>query len=446
MPVTIRAAAHASRKWRRTDAVVSTEALLERSCPDEHRRCKSIVQSSFQKISLQSPVYSSSNGFVRGAVDAYCRHHHLVIRPEDVWFAILTQLGFFVNAHAEELRSFFLSHADRKELVVSDFGCTRVADFGEMALKMTNLMAENLNDPELLPWIMPAFSTTKETDKVIASVLVMGAMQKYFSYRFNLCCGIPSVTLLGVRADWEDMLQRLEKLPQLGPEPTQFYGLLKPVLTYFVSSFDSPTATSTIDFWKKIAHKSGGSGPRYLSGWITAFCFWDGDGKSLYAPRGDGPSGPVNIDGYNLRNPGCDLHGTVYHRIAVKDIPAGYASVPVTVNDNGHEYDAVMCAGSVGVQATSSGDALDDDCNRSGRGQALDPPTGEPGPDTLQPVSGWWMYEKMKGQDGDSNETGKVKVKKEQYTNLEAENRNEGAEPAPKVDIVERRNEVAAEA
>jgi Domain of unknown function (DUF4419) len=414
MPVTVKPVSHASKKWRKAEAAESPEALLQGSCPKERNRCKWIIQSSFTGFSTQPPICPSSNGFVQAAIAAYCHHHHLTIRPDDVWLGILNQLSFFVNAHAEELRSFFVSHDDRKELEIVEGGNIHSADFGAIAERMTKLMVKNLNDPQLLPWIMPDFSTTKDTDKVVASILMMGSMQKYFSYRVTLSCGIPSVTLLGERADWENILQRLEKLPHLGSEAGQFYNLLKPVLTYFVASFDTPTAPSIVDFWNKIAHESGGSGPTYLSGWITAFCFWDEDGKSLYTPPRTRPSGPVQIEGFRHGNPGCDLNGTLYHRIDTNLIPGGFASVPVKLNDNGRLYDTVMVAGSVGIQVTSSGQLLYEDL-RSLRfkmghnGERIlylhgpASPTGNPGPDSLQPVLGWWMYEKAGGEEGEAS-------------------------------------------
>ena len=103
-------------------------------------------------------------------------------------------------------------------------------------------------------------------------------------------CGIPSVTLLGVKEDWQTLLERLEKLRILGNEPTQFYALLKPVLTRFVRMFNDPESDDIKDFWSRIAHESRGSGSHRISGWITAFSFWDQDGKSLYAPRGEPPT------------------------------------------------------------------------------------------------------------------------------------------------------------
>ena len=78
---------------------------------------------------------------------------------------------------------------------------------------------------------------------------------------------------------------------------------------------------------------------------------------TLHAPRGEGPSGPVEIESVGARSPGCDLDGTLNHRVYVKDIPPAYASVPMKPNDNGDLYDTIVVAESVGIQVTSSGDA-----------------------------------------------------------------------------------------
>jgi Domain of unknown function (DUF4419) len=129
---------------------------------------------------------------------------------------------------------------------------------------------------------MPDFSTTTNDDRVVAAVLFMGAMQSYFSYKMSLMCGLPSVTLLGERDDWEKIRARLDKLDQLGKEPAEFATLLRTVLDFFVKTFDDAKDPDVVDFWGRIAHSSsGGSGPTWLSGWITAFCFWSEKGAKL---------------------------------------------------------------------------------------------------------------------------------------------------------------------
>ena len=410
MPVTIKPAKHSARKWWRTDVANSAEELLKGSCPSEYKKCKSFMQSSFGKFSTEVPLYSSKNGFVKAAVDAYSNHHHLTFRPEDVWFAILSQLSMHINKHAEELRDFFVAHKGKKELVVKVDGSKFTVDFGDLARSMSELIGDNVVDPELRPWIIPAFSTTTQTDQVVAAVMMMGAMQQYFSYKFCLCCGIPSVTLLGNKEDWQEILHRLEKLKVLGAEPTYFYNLLKPVLTRFVGSFDAPDAPETIDFWQKIAHRSGGgSGPSYLSGWITAFICWEDNGKPLFPS----PSEQGNIHAYRHK-PGYSLDDVHYHRVDIQDIPSGYSSVPVKLDDNGLLSNTIMIAGSVGIRVTSSGEALDEtnpyarlpirrlDIAAESESVQPDPPKANPGPDSIQPESGWWIfetYEEPKGEE-----------------------------------------------
>ncbi|KAI4185659.1 MAG: hypothetical protein L6R41_003987 [Letrouitia leprolyta] len=416
MPVTINVADHQGRPWINPPPVIDTEQLFEKSCPREYKNCKQIIQSSFTEFSSES-ICGSSNGLVRACYHAYSNHHHLILRPEDIWFAILSQLSFHIKAYAEELRSYFVAHEGREELVVYDIGSIHTVDFGPLAVNMTKEMDKYLVDPALREWVLPDFSTTLATDTVTAAVLMMGAMQEYFSYKIVLSCGIPSVTLLGERQDWIKIQARLEKLPQLGPEPAQFAKLLGPVLEYFIRSFDAPNDPEVLSFWNRIAHQNGGSGRHYLSGWITAFCFWDAEGKCLF----NAPAGAVDdADPWRRPDPstpGCDINGTLYHRVDTNDIPSGYVSVPVTVDDNGRLCKTRMMAGSVGIQLRSSGLPVDmsralrygssfawepnGEVSSKGQGPGISYPVDL---DTIQPVSGWWMY--VIGDDDDEDGVG----------------------------------------
>ena len=68
-----------------------------------------------------------------------------------------------------------------------------------------------------------------------------------------------------------------------------------------------------------------------------------------------------------------------YHRVDSEKVPSGYASVPVTVNDDGALFDGMMVAGSVGINCTGGGDGLAD---------------GVVGLDTVCAETGWWVFER----------------------------------------------------
>ncbi len=389
MPVKIKIAKHGAKLVSATPAS-SPETLLQGSCHEEFKECKEVIQSSFD-FKVENAINPSSNGFVRAAVEAYSFHHHLLIRPEDIWFAILTQLNIYINHHAEELRGKFVAHTGKKDLEVVRVGTRYTVDNGGMANQMGHLLQKNVVDPDLRRWVMPAFTTTSKNDEIVASILMMGALQQYFTYHFRYCCGIPSVTLLGERADWNDILERLEKLKTFGEEPAQWYRLLKPVLSRFVMTFDTPEAPEISDFWARMVNRRGGSGTDELSGWLTAFCLWTDKGKLLYQPTPVAESVAADKAGNftsfigRTRLPREDfcLDGQPYGRFDLSVLPHGYAKVPIKCDDNGYKFDGVMVAGSLGIKCSNSGEK---------------PAEGGIGLNTVQSASGWLMYEKMESK------------------------------------------------
>ncbi|KAF9957867.1 hypothetical protein BGZ70_009373 [Mortierella alpina] len=329
-----------------------------------------VFQASFPKPSLDSSEKdlmmpaSNYNGFVNTALEAYNRHHHLKLRPDDIWITILSQFNLCVNGNADVMRHHFVAHSGKKELVIKTGGDRFTVDFGELAQQMTGLIQENVVDPALQKWIIPDFTTTIADDIVVSSILMMATLKQYFDYKFHMMCGLPAVTLLGERSDWEKLLLRAEKLSEYGEATTKWRDLLRPVLAGFVQTFSDPKAQETKDFWQRIAHYSGGgSGPTYLSGWITAFLFFDRDGKSLHeVVHHDVWTGqPVQ---------GLVLDNATFHVVDTSDIPPAYAEVPVLLNDNGVEIKTTMVAGLMGTRVS--------ELNK-----------------VVQPQAAWWIAEEV---------------------------------------------------
>ncbi|CAN8105735.1 unnamed protein product [Discula destructiva] len=413
MPLTIYPASHPARPvWNKQNTSSSPEALFQTACPKEYEKSSRIIQSSFNDLPAGSQdgsftateriVLSSHNGFVRAAWDAYAHHYHLRIRPEDVWFAILTQFSFYVNAHAEELRAHFVAHEGKKQLRIYAEGSIEKVDKGRMALQMTEEIHKNVVDPDLRAWIMPDFTTTDPArDSITAAVIMMGTMQKYFTYSFCcVLCGIPSVTLLGEREDWVKLRQRVDKLATFGRETEKWASLLIPVLDLFVRGWDEHESDEVKDFWSRIADYSSGSGFSSLTGWITAFCYFREDGKcrAKVSAEEDITVKPLA----DTRFPGIDPDKG--------EIPDAFVSVPVElmeVDGAGgltRRFATKMVAGSVGLEVTSSGNPLDGSSGHTYKKAARKLANRnishektqtrvEPGRDTLQPLTGWWMYE-----------------------------------------------------
>jgi len=300
----------------------------------ENQKCK-IIQSS----QTSSHISSAPTGLVSAISRAYNTHHNLVLRPDDVWQAILTQFSFYVNANAEDLRDAFVDFEGKKNLEIWTDGTLFTADFADMANRMVDeQIATNIKDRTVTEWLIPNFSTTRPGDRVAASVTIMSTLQAYFNYGFCLSCGIPKVTLEGTPEDWRALRQKIERLPQYNIEGkdkvmTKWHLLLSQVLDAFVASAEG---TSNLEFWDTVlSHHGGGSGPSYISGWVTVFACFDAKGKWQGETRGS----------------------SKWPRIDTKDIPMGAVSVPVVLDDNGTKYDAQLVAGQMAFEV--HGERLD---------------------------------------------------------------------------------------
>ncbi|KAJ7059451.1 hypothetical protein C8F01DRAFT_1144704 [Mycena amicta] len=356
-------------------------------------------------------VVPESNGFVSTVFKAYAQHHALIVRPDDVWLAILSQFNFFVNGNAEALRKSFVAHEGKRTLSISGPS----PHYGEMARKMADLIHENVVDPYLRDWAIPSFTTTTDTDRTVASVLLMATLSQYFDYEFYIICGIPRITIEGTREDWLLILQRLEKLKEYGVETIAWYHLLRPVIAHFVAAFDPSERGKPEhkEFWRRVAHQEPKDdycgAPQYISGWLNAFNAFNQDGKWMgHELKNDSiitsiPPSSLPADEFwhsyladphiasrKLNPDALFLDGTPFHKIALTDIPSAFAFVNVSVPVAGEKpKPCAMVAGVVGMQVMDG----------ESKGKK----------DTVRPFVGWWMYEK------------KPEVKRSKYSQDESE-------------------------
>lgn len=303
----------------------------------EQQKCGRILQGTPWKRADFRP---SDNGFVQGVVNAYNKHHNLVIRPDDVWLAIVIQFGNHVNNNAEAMRSVFVEHTGKKELIVYSVATLETADYGRLAQNMTAELKANLKDPSICDWALPRFSTTTHNDTIVGSVALMATMKEYFSYTAQLDCGIPRVTLAGTVEDWEEIHCRVEKLQSYGEICSKWACMLKKITHQLIQ-----TSRGVIDltFWAQICHYiSHGSGPTFLSGWISAFCVFGRQGK-------------WQANNFNASGRGPTLEFPV---IDTSDIPPGYLTVDLTVDDNGTEFKTLMFSGHMGYDVVHAGKGI----------------------------------------------------------------------------------------
>ncbi|KAG9409253.1 hypothetical protein AC1031_019503 [Aphanomyces cochlioides] len=313
--------------------------------------CQDILQAT----PIENPFVPSTNGFVRGAIQAYNQHHNLEIRPDDVWLAIMVQFGLYVNGNADKMRTALVKHEGQKELVDVDNAILLSANYGKLATRMVQVMKEHLVDPSLGKWILPSFTTTTNNDMIVGSVVMMATMKKYFSYCLKMHCGIPNVTLLGSVEDWKKIRARVDKLADFGEDLIEWTSMLSGILDEFVLSAKGKV---NLDFWKRICHNvREGSGSRYVCGWISVFCLFNKDGQWQGGNRTYTKchveyldEGPDSAESGRRRRHWSEEVTSEYPLVEMRNVPAGYLTVELVIDDNGAKHKALMFAGHMAYQ------------------------------------------------------------------------------------------------
>ncbi|KAJ6562593.1 hypothetical protein B0H19DRAFT_1260158 [Mycena capillaripes] len=434
MPVSFSVADHPAVPVALTTAEIdglTPELLLAQACRHQYQTTGEILRSSFtadeppsdskpslkHRLSKLNPFSKSkpeaiavslptsgliptANGFVQTVILAYNKHHNLIIRPDDVWIAILTQFNFYVKANTELLRASFVAHDGKQKLKVIR-GSREEMDFASMAREMVGLLAQVIVDPTLRAWVTPDFSTTTLKEQTAGAIVMMSTLKGYFEFVFDSWdCGIPRVTLDGTKADWEGILGRLEKLKEYGLQTTAWYHLLVPIISRFVAAFDNADDLAHADFWQRVVNREqgGGSGPSYqYSGWISAFCVLNEEGRWIGLPLNENiPQSSVDHDSLSAKdfwsryatvhdyNSKFALDDTPFHMADANNIPSSYVEVPVMLQDSAggrSPEPCTMVAGVVGTLASVSQD-----------GRSTETAAQHNERDTVQPVTGWWMY------------------------------------------------------
>ncbi|KAF8665565.1 hypothetical protein AX16_000024 [Volvariella volvacea WC 439] len=337
------------------DFLSRTDPRLKEIPPTEE-----FLSSSFSKTESVPPssgnpdtiLQSWPRGLVGTIVHAYIEHHHLSIRPDDVWICVLGQLALYTQAHAEEMRYQFISHEGKKELVVerdsNRFNADWSGDIAEFGAKMR----EHFKDDTVAEWLTPAFSTTTPTDIVAANISVMATMGKYFEYVRRSRCGIPSITLQGTKEDWIRLRSKVDRLAELGQsELMRWHSLIMPIFDHFIRAFDGDVDVA--GFWRHMVNYNSGSGTKRIHGWLGYLVPFDKQGMWALSRVTNARRFPLREEEFEALQEfwrdwcrGADLDWASQRELEF--VASGGIEVQLKIDDNGYVFDGTLVAGVLG--------------------------------------------------------------------------------------------------
>ena len=177
-------------------------------------------------IGTKTPVLGSMDfvtdtghdaGLLSTIYEAYNYHFNLRTWPEDWWYTIIQTVALVIdrNSKSDEVRNYFVQHHGKKTLeVVAAAGPFKVEDLDYSWLfdQFSQKIEENINVPEYVQQMIPDFSTTSVTHRIVSQITLMSSVQEFFEYLSRGLCGIPFIEMKGTEKDWIDLGLKIKKI------------------------------------------------------------------------------------------------------------------------------------------------------------------------------------------------------------------------------------------
>lgn len=310
--------------------------LLHKINPNMSSRPIVLTQSIFSMstdrkgINAASNIYEGQDSVVRGAIDAGANNQHLVLRPDDVWFTILTQLSYYVVKNRKNLEGKWEDLPGKIPPRILGWGFLNFgSDFWPIYL-----FQKRDKTNWLLDWVKPNFKslpnrtmgTQQAGNDMMATAIFMAKSVPSFEPMAPFPCrnGIPSITLLGSQSDWMALASKLTQMETgaLGIEPRLYAGNLRPILSRFIATFDRPNDPAIRLFWNDIVtltvRQPLCQQTNVVTGWINGLHFWDGAGNVLLTSQ------LLEAQGINST---AHLDTVIYPARRTQDLPTAYSEL-----------------------------------------------------------------------------------------------------------------------
>lgn len=303
--------------------------------------------------------------FAQAVFHAFAEHRPLVLSPDAVWMTIAQGFSQHVRHDPEAIRDRLVDHQGKRMISV---GYRKLSSSEHWAQAITDLAAQvRVEVPELSTWLRNDFSTTTDAERIAGDIVLLDSVQHYFDYAMLFICGIPEVTLLGTVEDWAKIEQRVAGLERYGLG--WWVRLLEPVCREL-----RRTAAGDVNlaFWESICMPREVYGGNEVTGWLIRFFPYlrtsDKDAnatrtasralrRSTVFKRNPGLEPWGSESARPSRNPSSNPTPTAEHLpwlcagIALKELPPGFSSVPVRVEDDGGRLirEVQVLSGFVGI-------------------------------------------------------------------------------------------------
>lgn len=192
---------------------------------------------------------------------AYGRHYGVVLSPEILWYTLLSELTLLIAERPDYFRSLFTTKAEGKTNITVHKGASLALPIDQIAAKLRLLVPDGFAD-----WFLPEFSTSTLRSNFATQAAFADAVSPYYSYSMK-CCGLPSVTLLGSKEDWEKLLAHWMYIGEVFNCEEDYFSTVSGIIFSVIRQYDEVDKQFLQDIF--YSERCGSGSDTEVHGWWT---------------------------------------------------------------------------------------------------------------------------------------------------------------------------------
>lgn len=269
---------------------------------------------------------------------AFSDHRPLLLTPDMIWITLAQGFAQHINDQAEALRSRFVRHQGKQNLVIESLQIPSQSQHWSEAIQQWTLLIRDQVGADLYRLLECNFSTTTPITRTASHVVMMDTFKKYFNYGMDCICGIPEITLMGTVEDWQSIYDRVQQMAQY--ELGWWTDRVLPICQEFIKT---AAGKPSLKFWQAIYKPREIYGGELITGWSAdLFPYLEQSMTQTTLVRN-----PIlSIDRVNL---------TVENGITPSSLPLGLSQVPIKLKTADGENSLELIAGFIGVHQAKDG-------------------------------------------------------------------------------------------
>jgi len=193
---------------------------------------------------------------------AYNFHKGVVIRPDDFWYIMLTELASVVKSRPESFRSLFTDSPEKKDVIIFNMDPVDMR-FDTLIDALRDLVPSDTNA------FLPEFSTSNKMTKLAFYASFADMVSPYYNYMM-LACGIPKIKIMGDSEEYQSMCSKITSIALLFVDDEATTKYLARIHDLF-SEIAAAVANEDTEFFKRIftLERCGSGSQVEVNGWIT---------------------------------------------------------------------------------------------------------------------------------------------------------------------------------